>query len=72
MATKIPLQSIVVVRAGKTVVPDVGVAFDFTDAELAELAERAPGAVRDPINETGGAVEVKAKAGKTKAVEGDL
>lgn len=55
MAKKVPLSSIGVSRDGKTVYPEIGKAFDFTDAEIKELealqAKTGDEFIRDPVNE---------------------
>jgi hypothetical protein len=52
MPKRIPLQTIILVRDGKRVVPEIGKAFDFTSDELASIKEVSPDAVRAPVNET--------------------
>lgn len=61
---KIPLVQIVVHRDGKPVRPEIGSAYGFTAAEIAEIEAAVPGALRDPINEAAATV-VTDTAGKT-------
>lgn len=46
MATVLVKQPILVVRDGKQVAPPVGKNFDLTDAEVKEIAELNPAAIR--------------------------
>ena len=62
---KIPLVQIVVHRDGKPVRPEIGSAYGFTAAEIAEIEAAVPGALRDPINEA--AVVAEKAATVTKA-----
>lgn len=52
---KIPLVAIGVMRDGKSVIPEIGKAFDFTAVELADLEKLTETTkvdyVRDPVNE---------------------
>jgi len=66
--SKIPLQSITVVRAGKLVTPELHKAFDFTESEIADIETMNPEAVRDPVDESAKAT-APAK-GKAKTDEG--
>jgi len=70
MPKKIPLHAVVVVRNGKQVTATPGVLFDFTEEEVAELADIAPEALRDPVNEAPAEAEAKPKT--TKQAKGDL
>lgn len=55
MPKKVPLISIGVQRDGKTMNPEIGKPFDFTDEELTDIAKMEAVAgvdyVRDPVNE---------------------
>jgi hypothetical protein len=74
MPKKIPLHAVVVVRNGKQVTATPGVLFDFTAEEVAELADIAPDALRDPVNEAPAEApaEAEAKPKATKQAKGDL
>lgn len=67
MAIRIPLQSIVIQRDGKNVIPEVGKAFDFTEQELRDIAAVAPNAVRLPINEAASAEAAAAQVADTSS-----
>lgn len=76
-ASRIPLQSITVMRDGKLVTPEVGKPFPFTGKELLDIERVNPDAVRKPIDESTEADAEVAKAtgkaaGKSgKAAAGD-
>lgn len=42
-----PLQSIVVVRDGKSMSPPIGAAFDFTAEEVEQIEAMSPGAISE-------------------------
>lgn len=75
MAKRIVLETVKVIRDGKSVIPAVGQAFDFTSDELDQINKLRPQAVRKIINEEPevvAAAEVKAEtstAGKKAAAE---
>lgn len=56
MTAKIPLVSIGVKRDGKTIHPEIGKVFDFTDDEIADVDKLSAATgvdyFRDPVNET--------------------
>lgn len=52
MAQRIVNQTVIVVRDGKRVVPQIGQPFDFTPAELKDIEALQPSAVRKLINES--------------------
>lgn len=68
---KIPLVQIVVHRDGKPVRPEIGSAYGFTAAEIAEIEAAVPGALRDPINEAASVAEKAATVAKTAASKVD-
>jgi len=45
VAKRVPQQSVVVYRDGKQVVPPIGVVFDFTADEVAEIERMNPAAI---------------------------
>lgn len=51
MPKRVPLNTIVVHRNGKNVVPPIGKPFDFTQQELDDIMAVMPNAVRKIINE---------------------
>lgn len=68
MPLKIAVQGVIVHRAGKNVTAPLNEPFDFTDAELADIAEMNPAAIRDPIVEVQAApapAPAAKKSGKT-------
>ena len=52
MITKVPNVTVSVKRDGKKVRALPGVAFDFTEQEIAEVEGMVPGCLRDPQNES--------------------
>jgi hypothetical protein len=46
MPKRIPVQGVIVQRDGKSFMPKLGEPFEFTQAELDEIAEINPGAVK--------------------------
>lgn len=75
MAKRIPVQTVVVVRDGKRVTPEIGKPYNFTDAEIADFDRLSPGAVRKPTNEAGDEAPAEkkpaAKAADKKAADKD-
>lgn len=69
MTQKIVVQTVIVFRSDKQVVPEIGKVFDFTDAELKDIERLNPDAVRDPVNE---APAEATKAGGKTAAKTDL
>lgn len=73
MPKRIPVQTIVMHRDGKRVIPPIGQAFDFTVDELEQIIKTNPKAVRKLINEAappvvdGQVVEEVGAADDTKA-----
>jgi hypothetical protein len=68
MPQLIPVQTVIVHRDGKSFAPEIGKAFNFTEAEVSELKKFAPKSVREPVNEAPveAAAPAKGKAsGKT-------
>lgn len=63
LISRVPLQSIVVVRNGKQVTPELGKPFGFTAQEVDEIEALNPAAIREPVVEKA-AVESKPVAGK--------
>lgn len=57
---RIATQTIVLHREGKRVVIKPRQQFDFTAAEIKEITETSPDALRKPVNEDDDVVEVKA------------
>jgi hypothetical protein len=51
MPKRIPVQSIVLHREGKQVIPKVGEPFMFTEDELADIKQANPKAIRHVVNE---------------------
>ena len=51
MPKRIPVNTIMLHREGKPLVPDIGKVFDFTAEELADINAVNPDAVRKPVNE---------------------
>lgn len=51
MVSKVPHHSVTVHRDGKNFTPPVGVPFDFTAEEIAEVEAHSEVALRDPVNE---------------------
>lgn len=49
---KVVTQTVVVVRDGKRVIPEIGKPFKFTAEELKELKANAPDAFREPVDES--------------------
>jgi hypothetical protein len=49
----VPVHTVVLYRDGKQVIPQVGIAFSFTEKEVAEIKKSAPMALREPVNEGG-------------------
>jgi hypothetical protein len=47
MALRIPRQNIKVIRKGAPVWPDIGVPFNFTDDEIAQIEESSPDALEN-------------------------
>lgn len=74
-ASRIPLQSITVMRDGKLVTPEVGKPFPFTGKELLDIERVNPDAVRKPIDESveadGEVVKPKATGKPGKPAAGD-
>ncbi|MEN9925546.1 MAG: hypothetical protein RL268_1672 [Pseudomonadota bacterium] len=66
MPQMIPLQTIVLHRDGKPVVPTIGKPFPFTDDEVAELGS----ALRAPVNETPAPAAAPASAPAAKVGKG--
>lgn len=52
MPTRIPHHQVVVHRNGKNVRVPIGVPFEFTDDEVAQIGEFNERALRKPVNET--------------------
>jgi len=76
MATRVPLQAVVVLRDGKFVTTPLNEPFEFTDGELEDIAKLNPNAVREPLNEAPAVVAApaapeKAPAGKKAAAAAD-
>lgn len=44
---RVPMQSVVVVRDGKSTVPPIGQPFDFTAEEIAQIEKMNPDAISD-------------------------
>lgn len=51
MPQRIPMQTVIVRRNGKSVVPEIGKPFDFTPDELETINRVNPEAVRKLVNE---------------------
>lgn len=71
---KVPLIRVGVLRDGKTVYPEIGKPFHFTEGEVSDLQKLSEAAgqdyLREPVNETEDEpVEKKPAAGKTKKVD---
>lgn len=60
----IPMQSVVVMRGGKPVTPELNKLFDFTESEVADIKQLNPEAVREPVDES-------SKAPAKKTAKGD-
>ena len=68
MATLIPLKGIIVHRNGKSVMPELGKPFDFSDDEIKDIPE---GYTRELIVEQVPAPVAPAAPAKGKAAKGD-
>lgn len=70
---RVPLQSIVVQRDGKSFTPPIGQPFDFTKEEVDQIERMAPEAISTEAVVDVTAVEAESKpAGKGKGATGDL
>ena len=73
LISRVPVQSVVVVRNGKFETPELGKPFNFTQLEIDDIEASNPGAIRKPVVEKADepAAKPAAKtAGKAKADEG--
>lgn len=61
LISRVPVQSIVVVRDGKQITPDLDKPFNFTAQEVEDIERVNPSAMRKPI------VEKSAEVEKTEA-----
>lgn len=52
MPKLVPNASVIVIRDGKRKSPELGKAFDFSDAEVKQINRLLPGALRKPVNES--------------------
>lgn len=71
MPEKIVTHGVIVVRDGERVEPPIGKPFDFTDAELKDLAKDNPVPIRDVRDESGGAREAGKGAPATNKAPGN-
>lgn len=73
---RVPLQSVVVMRDGQSVVPPIGQVFEFTADEVAQLERMNPDAISAQATvdaeQAPAAVTVKKTAPKSAKVEADL
>lgn len=72
LISRVPVQSVVVVRNGSFVTPALDKPFGFTEQEIADIEASNPAAIREPVVEKA-AEPVKPAAkttGKAKADEG--
>jgi hypothetical protein len=72
MPNRVPLQSVVVQRDGKNVVPPIGAVFEFTDKEVAEIEGSNPDALSATISVAADDVPTKAAGKGKKAAPEDL
>lgn len=72
MAKLVPNIQIHVTRKGERVVAEPGVAFDFTDAEIAEVRSIDPDHFREPINESASVKSFGTKVSDDKSSEAAL
>lgn len=77
MPNRVPLQSVVVDRDGKRIVPPIGSVFEFTDAEIEQIEKVNPEALSDRAVVSADTVEAPAvkkagKAGKKTGESDDL
>lgn len=56
MVEKVPVQTIILSREGKRVVPEIGKPFKFTQEELKQLKADAPDSFRDTVVEAATAI----------------
>ena len=68
LISRVPVQSIVVVRDGKQVTPDLDKPFNFTAQEVEDIERVNPSAMRKPIVEK---TEAKAPAAGKRAGKAD-
>lgn len=74
LISRVPVQSIVVVRDGKQVTPDLDKPFNFTAQEVEDIERVNPSAMRKPIVEKSAEVEkteAKAPAAGKRAGKAD-
>ena len=72
MPKRVPVKSVVVVRDGKQVRPEMGKAFDFTTEELDDINRLSPNSIRKVITEDADSEkQAKAEAEKQAKAEAD-
>lgn len=75
MPNRVPLQSIVVKRNDKAVVPPIGAVFEFTDEEVADIERINPDAISENVSVPADSVAAPSKdkgKGKAKGGSDDL
>lgn len=72
LISRVPVQSVVVVRNGKFETPELGKPFNFTQSEIDDIEASNPAAIREPVVEKAAepAKPAARTTGKAKADEG--